>query len=243
MNYRQARIFLITTIIIAVILIGVMILRPVFRNSGATNKPSEIEPTTEIVKNSRTPANTAIPKVGNLAKQFADLNRTHLYHARKLGIKPIANTRDILKIKRPLVHIKSNDFYQIDRLSHSYPYLVPQAAQLLDTIAQRFHNKLEQRHGAHYKLKVTSLLRTQESVKRLQRRNVNSTSNSAHLYATTFDISHGEFIEQMFNTHKLNNTQLKNILAEVLLELRQEGKCLVKYEHKQRCFHITTTRR
>ena len=33
---------------------------------------------------------------------------------------------------------------------------------------------------------------------------------------------------------------LKNVLGEVLRDLRKQNKCYVKYEVKQRCFHITT---
>jgi hypothetical protein len=33
---------------------------------------------------------------------------------------------------------------------------------------------------------------------------------------------------------------LKNLLAEVIYAVREEGKCYVKYERKSGCFHITT---
>lgn len=245
MNYRQAKIFLIClTIIIALLIIGGLLIRPCFssseqltQNQDNTEKNTFTQPTQIAeIKNLHISR-----KVGNLAKQFSDLNDAHLVHAKRLGIKPINDTREILKLQRPIVHIKSGDNYVLDNLSHSYPYLVPEAAALLDTIGARFNQKLAARGGGHYKIKVTSLLRTQESIKRLQKGNVNSTSNSAHLYGTTFDISYVKFDEAMFNTKKLNDGQLKNLLAEVLLELKEEGKCLVKFERKQGCFHITAT--
>ena len=136
----------------------------------------------------------------------------------------------------------SGSNYYVDALSHSHPFLVEEAANLLDTIGTRFNAKLSSQHGGKYRIKITSLLRTRESIDRLQKRgNVNSTDNSAHLYGTTFDISYAKFFEYPGNTRKHNDGQLKNLLAEVLLELREEGKCLVKYERKQGCFHITTT--
>lgn len=249
MNYQQAKIFLLTFIIIVVLIICGLILRPVFSTSTKTEPPlAEVETTlTPTPTPTQTEAKTIVKKfhvsekVGNLSKQFNDLNDAHLVYAKKIGIRPINKTQDILKIRKPIVKVTSGDYYKIDNLTHSYPYLVEEAAQLLDTIAVRFNRKLSERSNAHYKLKVTSLLRTQESVGRLKRRNVNSTSNSAHLYATTFDISYSNFIEGWFNTTKLNNEQLKNLLAEVLLELREEGKCLVKFERKESCFHITAT--
>lgn len=182
-------------------------------------------------------------RVGNLAKQFADLNPDHLAYARNLGIRPISYTRDIMRLKRPIIRVESGDNYHIDKLSHSYPYLIPEAASLLDSIGSRFNRKLAIQNGGKYKIKVTSLLRTLESVNRLQKGNVNSTENSAHLYGTTFDISYVGFHEAPFNTSKHTDGELKNLLAEVLLELRDEGKCLVKFERKQGCFHITATGR
>ncbi len=249
MNYQQARIFFISTIIILVLLIGGLIFKP-----GKGETPSVSEPRHPTEKPVTVPAApTATEKepsivalhiserVGNLARQFADLNPDHLAYASKLGISPISSTRDIMRMKRPIVRIESGDRYHIDKLSHSYPYLVPEAAALLDSIGSRFNRKLAGQDGGNYKIKVTSLLRTQESVDRLHKGNINSTENSAHLYGTTFDISYVDFHEAPFNTSKHTDGELKNLLAEVLLELREEGKCLVKFERKQGCFHITAT--
>ena len=40
---------------------------------------------------------------------------------------------------------------------------------------------------------MTSVLRTQDDVKRLRRRNGNASANSAHFYGTTFDVSWKRF--------------------------------------------------
>lgn len=255
MNYQQARIFLISTIIIVVLLIAGLIFKPRFTRQAPEPEPvaapaaapkkttpqapakKEAEPVNEIKK-----LNISA-RVGQLAKQFADLNPEHLEVARRIGIRPIRSTADILKINRPIVEVKTNENYHIDNLSHSYAFLVPQAAELLDTIGARFNHKLASQGGGRYKIKVTSLLRTNESVKRLKKGNVNSTENSAHLYGTTFDISYVGFHEEAMNTRRHSDGELKNLLAEVLLELREEGHCLVKYERKQGCFHITATGR
>lgn len=230
-----------------VLLIAGLIFRPKVKQTPAD--AAAVEPTaalTDTVKPDPKPSIKELNisrRVGNLASQFADLNPEHLAFARKIGIKPIQSTRDILRLKRPIVEIKTNDNYFVDDLSHSYPYLVPQAAELLDTIGARFNAKLAAQGGGKYRIKVTSLLRTSESVGRLKRRNVNSTENSAHLYGTTFDISYVGFHEGSLNTRRHSDGELKNLLAEVLLELRDEGKCLVKFERKQGCFHITATGR
>lgn len=252
MNYRQARIFLISTIIIIVLLIAGLIFRPRI----TPDKPIATESSTTATSTAATPKSEPKPKpattvkqliissrVGNLASQFNDMNAEHLAYAQKIGIKPIRATSDILRLKKPIVEVKSNDNYHIDKLSHSYAYLVPKAAELLDTIGARFNHKLSSQGGGRYKIKVTSLLRTNESVNRLKKGNVNSTGNSAHLYGTTFDISYVGFHEGALNTRRHTDGELKNLLAEVLLELREEGRCLVKYERKQGCFHITATGR
>ena len=35
--------------------------------------------------------------------------------------------------------------------------------------------------------------------------------------------------------------ELTKVLGEVLLDRKKAGKCLVKYEKKEHCFHITAT--
>lgn len=248
MNYQQARIFIISIIILLVLFITALIFRP---RSGTqqVNQPTDsvevVDEPDEIEVN--TPDTSAIvslhisQRVGNLARQFSDLNADHLIHAARIGISPIRSTRDIMRLSKPIIEVESGDNYHIDKLSHSYPYLVPEAAALLDSIGSRFNTKLAAQGGGNYKIKVTSLLRTCESVNRLKRGNINSTQNSAHLYGTTFDISYVDFYEGMLNTTKHSDGELKNLLAEVLLELRDSGKCLVKFERKQGCFHITAT--
>ena len=38
---------------------------------------------------------------------------------------------------------------------------------------------------------------------------------------------------------QVRNDTLKWVLAEVLRDMRESGRCYVKYEVKQGCFHIT----
>lgn len=243
MNYQQARIFCITAVIILVLLLLNGLRSCIFSPDEPETTPAPTEQPADTAKVDAEPVKALqiSKRVGNLARQFADLNPAHLAAARRIGIKPIHSTADILKISRPIQRVKSCDNYSIDKLTHSYPYLVPEAAALLDSIGGRFRAKLAAQDGGDYRIIVTSLLRTSESVNRLQRRNVNSTDNSAHLYGTTFDISYVDFSRSLFSSKWHGDGELKNLLAEVLLELRDEGLCLVKFERKQGCFHITAT--
>ena len=94
-----------------------------------------------------------------------------------------------------------------------------------------------------HRLIVTSVLRTQEDVGRLRRFNGNATENSCHLYGTTFDICYNRYetLEDPNGPHRraVRNDTLKYVLSEVLRDMRQQGRCFIKYEVKQGCFHMT----
>jgi hypothetical protein len=179
-----------------------------------------------------------INSVGACHRVFNDSNYLHIAVASKIGIKPINNLTDAWKAGASLVRLKSCEAYYLDHLSHSLPYLVPKADKLLTDIGIAFRDSLKARGGGDYRIKVTSVLRTPALVKHLRRRNRNAVDTSAHLYGTTFDISYAKFI---CNNPAVPTTQedMKNLLAEVVFAMREKGRCYVKYEYKQACFHIT----
>lgn len=179
-----------------------------------------------------------INSVGPLRKAFRDSNYLHIEAAEQIGTGVIETIDDAWYLSHPLVEIKSCENYYVDKLTHSYPYLVPQAAELLDEIGRRFNDSLETRGGGDYRLKVTSVLRTPLTVSKLRRVNRNATSTSSHQYGTTFDISYSRFICDSIRVNR-SFEDLKNLLGEILYELRDEGKCYVVFERKQSCFHIT----
>ncbi len=124
------------------------------------------------------------------------------------------------------------------------PLLIPRAAALLDTISINFLDSLTSKGLNPNQIVVTSVLRTEDDVKRLRRRNVNASKNSAHFYGTTFDVSWKRFKkiedEDGRPLQDVSADTLKLVLAEVLRDLRKADKCFIKYELKQGCFHITT---
>ncbi|MCM1292058.1 MAG: DUF5715 family protein [Bacteroides sp.] len=177
--------------------------------------------------------------IGNLAKLFNDSNYVHWADAEKLGFAPLTDTRSHWKLDGRSLEkvVPCKDFY-VEPLTYSQPYLVPRAAAMLHEIGRRFNDSLEVRGGGEYRIKVTSVLRTPENVARLRRRNRNAIDSSVHQLGTTFDISWARFAP--FGTSVPRSmVDLKSVLAEVLLAMRQEGKIWVKYEIKQPCFHIT----
>lgn len=169
---------------------------------------------------------------------FNDSNKFQYAHAERLGITPITDLRSAYFTSRPIVKVSDTDLYIIDDLQHSVPFLVPEAAKLLDDIGANFRDSLQKKNLPRYRLKVTSLLRTPATVKRLRRVNRNATDSSAHQFATTFDISYYGFSEAGARTNS-GVRGLKETLAEVLYDLRNENRCMVKYERKSSCFHVT----
>ncbi|MDE6555604.1 MAG: hypothetical protein K2K55_01410 [Duncaniella sp.] len=187
------------------------------------------------------PGNTQRIKVnyfGDMRKVFNDSNYIHWAEAEKIGIEPLTDTRSHWKLSRPITKVTSCSDFFIDELRYSRPFLVPEAAATLHEIGRRFRDTLAVRGGGDYRIKVTSLLRTPSTIRRLRRVNRNSIDSSVHKLATTFDISYASFIAD--SEHPARSADdLKGILGEVLRSMREEGKIYVKYERGQPCFHIT----
>lgn len=186
-----------------------------------------------------TPLRVRMPEGGSLHRMFNDSNAAHLVYARAGGMKPIESFADAWQQGQGLTRIVSNEYLYIDTLTHSYPYLRPQAADLLEEIGRRFADSLYSHGGGAYRLKVTSLLRSDLTVGKLRRVNRNATTESAHRYGTTFDISYSKFICDNPDGTRRTFEDLKNLLARIVWDLRAEGRCLVKHERHQACFHIT----
>ena len=176
-------------------------------------------------------------------RSFPDLNDKHLEVAKAVGIRPLEDREEAESMKEKLTHITDNEFYVVDSLTHSIPYLVPRASALLDTIGSNFLDSLAAKGLNPNQVIVTSVLRTQSDVKRLRRRNGNASANSAHCFGATFDVSWKRFKkvedEDGRPLQDVGSDTLKLVLSEVLRDLRQAEKCYIKYELKQGCYHIT----
>ena len=176
-------------------------------------------------------------------RSFPDLNDKHLEVAKAVGIRPLEDREEAESMKEKLTHITDNEFYVVDSLTHSIPYLVPRASALLDTIGSNFLDSLAAKGLNPNQVIVTSVLRTQSDVKRLRRRNGNASANSAHCFGATFDVSWKRFKkvedENGRPLQDVGSDTLKLVLSEVLRDLRQAENCYYKFELKQGCFHIT----
>lgn len=173
--------------------------------------------------------------------KFRDLQSKQEQAARALGLAtPPLNRQEAAKMRSQLQLIKTNDHYIVDSLTHSIPYLVPAAAAELESIGREFADILQRNGLPHYRFYVTSVLRTKEDIKHLQKSgNVNATTNSCHNYGTTFDLAYFRFNKVARTREYMHQDNLKLVLGQVLLNHQRAGKIYVKYEHKQACFHIT----
>lgn len=177
-------------------------------------------------------------------RSFNDMNDVQLATAKRIGIRPISSREDADELGDRLTRIDSCKLYDVAELTHSIPYLIPRASSLLDTLAMSFTDSLARKGLNPYKVRVTSVLRTKDDVKKLRRTNGNASENSCHFYGTTFDVSWKRFtkIEDPKGRplQDVSADTLKLVLAEVLRDLKKRERCYVKYELKQGCFHITT---
>lgn len=178
---------------------------------------------------------------GNYNREFNDLNDLHIIAAIKNGITPLETRADTVEQMDLLVRLPDElDLYRSYQINHSIPYLVPSAAKLFIDVAQNFRDSLYSKEMPLHKIYLTSITRTDDDIERLTKRNINASTNSAHRYGTTFDISWKRFdkIDQD-NSEEVLPDRLKLVLAEVLFDLRNNERCYIKHERRQACFHIT----
>ena len=174
-------------------------------------------------------------------QKFNDTQSKHELAAQTIGLKtPPQNRQEAARMRSQLSIIKTNDHYIVDSLTHSIPYLVPIAAAELESIGREFADILQRNGLPHYRFYVTSVLRTKDDIKHLQKSgNINATTNSCHNYGTTFDLAYFRFNKVTRTREYMHQDNLKLVLGPVLLNHQRAGKIYVKYEHKQACFHIT----
>lgn len=173
--------------------------------------------------------------------KFNDQQSKQIKAAQAIGLpRPPRDREDAAAMRKHLTLVTTNDNYVVEELTHSVPYLVPAAKRELDAIGAEWADILQRNGLPHYRLYVTSVLRTQEGIKRLQKSgNVNSVSKSCHCYGTTFDLAYMRYDKVTRTRDYMTEDNLKLVLGQVLLNHQRAGKIYVKYEWKQSCFHVT----
>ena len=179
--------------------------------------------------------------------KFRDINPEQLAHAQANGLDRIIENKkqyesqiDSLVENKILVKVTPNKYYNIKKLTHSYPYLTPEARDLLNLIGKKFQANLQAEGFPKYKFQISSLLRTVEFQRQLTRQNINAThSLSAHYYGTTFDIAYDEYDRR---GKSYQDPKVEAILEKTLRELREECRMMIIRESSNKCFHMTVVK-
>lgn len=158
------------------------------------------------------------------------------------GIKKCKDEKEILErlAGGKLVEIKNGNRFLVEEMSHSYPYLTEDSKDLLVGISIRFSEKISNTRLKGSRFKITSMTRTTDKLKRLREINSNTSANSPHLYGNAFDISYLRFSTRKLFLTYCDKKFLKEALAEVIWQFREEKKCWATYEMKQNCYHVVS---
>lgn len=172
-----------------------------------------------------------------VSNKLKDHMKIYIKLTKKKGIKKCKNREELYKNKK-LLPVSSSDNFHIAKLKHSYPLLTKNGITLLEKIGEKFGEKLKGTNLEGAKFIVTSLTRTESSLSQLTKVNKNASKNSAHLYGECFDISYSNFLLPFKKLELCHKKYLKETLAEVILELRNNKLCWALKEFKEPCFHI-----
>lgn len=176
------------------------------------------------------------------SKRLTDRIVEYSDQTRVEGIKECKDEEEIRKriSDSKLFIIGSSRRYIVERMSYSYPCLTKESKILLDEIGRRFKEKTAEAGFREARFIVTSMTRTTEKMKGLKKNNQNASVNSPHLNGNAFDISYTRFSCRKLLVTSCDKRYLKEALAQVIWELREETKCWATYEKVQNCFHVVS---
>ena len=123
--------------------------------------------------------------------------------------------------------------YHLHGLTHSEPFLLPAAREVLEEMANRFADAMEGTADEGASIRITSLTRTEAQQNRLRRRNANAfRGKSSHSYGASFDVA---FIDRPNEAVTCGGPTWA--VQTILKDMQSEGKILVIPEGI--CMHIT----
>jgi hypothetical protein len=199
-----------------------------------------------------------------------DVNAEQVAVAQRLGVRAggEAETARLVRQGRLVPLGDSTEYWVLRKLTHSAPYVTPDARALLVEMGRRFHAKLDSAGLPRFRMKVTSALRTDETQAALRKTNPNASRTvSAHEFGTTIDVSYERFAvpaeprgavaagnaarpvpwemeaEMLEQVGKENGREIQALLGRSIAELRAEGALMVMMENGQTVYHFTVARR
>jgi len=195
-----------------------------------------------------------------------DKNAKQIAVAQSLGVQAggEAGIERLVRQGRLVPLGDSTEYWVLRRMTHSVPYVTPDARALLVEVGRRFQAKLDSAGLPRFRMKVTSALRTDETQAELRKSNPNASRTvSAHEFGTTVDVSYERFAvpagprdtaaasppvpwemeaAMLEQTAKANGRPIQALLGRSIAELRSEGALLVMMENGQTVFHFTVAR-
>ena len=188
----------------------------------------ELEPITVDIATSTPDLSIVIPE-RVITKEYDN----HLVAGENNGFGLIESGEHFQKLinSNQLVLINRGTGYQVDKLTHSHPFITPKSKTVLEELGQAFQ-KLASEESF---FTITSVTRTPEQQQKLRKRNRNATSGiSSHSYGVSFDISYVRF-----DGKKGPNWSAQKDLESLLNDFQAANKIFFIKERKQSCYHIT----
>lgn len=174
------------------------------------------------------------------SRKLKDMLPDYIARSSAAGIDKCRNKRELLKkaAHGEVYRIRNGRGYSIEDMSHSYPYLTKEGKAIIKEIGRRFRKKISGTSLRGSDFKVTSMTRTSEITSKLRKSNSNASENSPHFHGNAFDISYVRFSARKWFVTDCDKYYLKEALAEVIWQMREEKLCWATYEINQGCFHI-----
>lgn len=132
--------------------------------------------------------------------------------------------------KGKLIPFKSKDGMYIRKLTHSEPFLLPEAAKVFEELRERFTARLRESESDAVFV-VSSVTRTAGQQEEIRKRYPHGATpgSSTHSYGASIDILKVETVGNCYNARKA--------LELTLREMQEEKKLLICPESK--CIHLT----
>ncbi|MDQ1296646.1 MAG: hypothetical protein QG611_624 [Bacteroidota bacterium] len=174
------------------------------------------------------------------SRKLRDMLPDYISESGITGIRKCSNKKELLRkaLRGEVFKIRNGRGFVVEDLSYSFPYLTREGKILVKEIGKRFRKKISGTRLRGSDFRITSMTRTIEEFHRLRRNNSNASENTPHFYGNAIDISYVRFSAKKWFVTDCDKYYLKEALAEVIWQLREEKKCWATYEINQGCFHV-----
>lgn len=125
------------------------------------------------------------------------LNAEQVATAQEFGVGAVRDSAEIHRLvanDRLVALEDSSEYWVVRDLTHSMPYVTPDAHAMLTELGRRFHARLDSLGLPAFRFEISSALRTGAMQADLRQGNSNaSRTTSSHEFGTTVDVAYNEF--------------------------------------------------